>query len=70
MPACQRKTELLGSVHRVLSEVIELLERQNGALSAGGENSARAISALLDLKFGEQTRALEALHEHRQKHGC
>jgi len=70
MSVCQEKTDLIGRVQRVLSELVELLQHQREAVTAGAENTVTAIDQQIELKFGEKERAMGALQLHEQEHGC
>lgn len=47
-----------------------LIHEEREAMKSEGPNTIRAIDELLEKAFGRKERAIGALHQHREEHGC
>jgi hypothetical protein len=54
----------------VLSRLAELAHEQQIAIREGSEERIMAVDQRIELTLGEKERALGALRQHRQEHGC
>ncbi len=73
MSTCAKKLELIGNVQRVMSELLDLMQRSRELVSTvgtAGENTLRELDSQIELKFGEKERGMGALQHHQHEHGC
>jgi hypothetical protein len=54
----------------ILLHLAELMHREREAIATESENTLLAIDHEIELAVGEKERAMGALRQHRQDHGC
>jgi hypothetical protein len=69
-PSCPDQEKLMAVVQQHLLRIAELSHAISEALANRAENFAAELDKQLDLELGEKERAMGALHQHRQEHGC
>jgi hypothetical protein len=67
---CHVRQELMAAVQEQLVEISRLTQEAAAALAVGHENTAAKFDELLETAVGEKERAMGALHQHREEHGC
>jgi len=67
---CPRREALVDETQEALMKLADLARRQAEALRAGSDNLVMAIDHEIENTLGAKERALGALREHRQQHGC
>jgi hypothetical protein len=55
---------------RALDELIDLTSLQREAAEHRHENTLRVVNQQINVKIGENERAVWLLKQHRAKHGC
>lgn len=60
----------MGQAQEVLSKIVHLAQEQKQALSNQTENVVRELDLMLEHEIGEKERALGALRQHCNDHGC
>lgn len=68
--ACERQRQLIMHVHGHLMRISELSRAAAEAVVNRHENLARELDQELEKELGAKERALGALYEHRNEHGC
>ncbi|HJT88833.1 MAG TPA: hypothetical protein VJ732_13280 [Bryobacteraceae bacterium] len=68
--ACLEQQRLIDVVLGHLTRISELSRATGDALSNRNENLARALDKQVETEIGAKERALGALRQHRQEHGC
>jgi hypothetical protein len=67
---CQKQQELSDHVQQILIHIADLSRATADAVKDRNENLVRELDKLLETKIGAKERALGALGQHRQEHGC
>ena len=69
-PPCVRQEELVAETQRHLIRLAELARQESEAIATRNEALILAIDQDIENTLGLKERALGALHEHRNVHGC
>jgi hypothetical protein len=67
---CQKQQELIVAAQRHLAKLADLARAQEQALNNRSENTWLAIDKEIETTIGEKERALGALRQHQEEHGC
>jgi hypothetical protein len=67
---CKQKDELLEAVQRHLARLSELAHLEITAIQSKSDNTWLNIDKEIENTIGEKERALGALKQHQQEHGC
>jgi phage shock protein A len=68
--SCPERQRLMGKVQQHLIRIAELSHAAADALANGNENLVREVDSLVEHELGAKERALGALRQHREEHGC
>ncbi len=69
-PACPERRRLIEVVQHHLIRIAELSHATAEALTNGNENLTRELDKEVENEIGAKERALGALRQHREEHGC
>lgn len=67
---CARRDELTEKSQKAIQKIIDISQRSRAALGLGDESLMRQLDQELEMTMGEKERALGALRQHQQEHGC
>ena len=68
---CEKHDELLSNANSILKKIYETIEHQHGVLDAEGVSQQFLhYDRELENLMGEKERAVGALREHDEEHGC
>jgi hypothetical protein len=67
---CERKRKLLQDLLQVLSRVSDISGTQSEIARQSASDEPSGIDDMLQHAFSEQRKALRALEDHQEKHGC
>jgi hypothetical protein len=67
---CLEQQRLMAAVQAHLLTIAELSRRTADAVAHRNENLTRELDLQVEKAIGEKERALGALRQHRQDHGC
>jgi len=67
---CPQQQRLIDEVQRHLLRIAELSRATAEAVAHRNENLVRELDKQVELAMGEKERALGALRQHRDDHGC
>jgi phage shock protein A len=68
--SCPERQRLMGKVQQHLTRIAELSHAAADAVANGNENLVRDLDKLVENELGAKDRALGALRQHREGHGC
>jgi hypothetical protein len=67
---CPDRLSLTKQTRRALSSLAETAEKLREAIVSDSQAELPALEREMSLRVGASARALEALREHREEHGC
>jgi hypothetical protein len=67
---CRRRQELIDEVIRHLERLAELAHAESEALAGQHQNLWKEIDRQIENEVGAKERAIGALNQHRDEHGC
>jgi hypothetical protein len=70
MSLCLKQQELIGRVQQHLCLIAELTRATADAVGSRNENLTRELDRQVEAEIGAKERALGALRQHREEHGC
>ena len=67
---CSKQAELYGKAMWTVTRLTGVIQRQIEAVRDADDRLIKSLDEDLELLFGEQEHAFNALRQHRQEHGC
>jgi hypothetical protein len=70
MPPCLKQQELIGLVQQHLHVIADLSRATIEAVGSRNEKLTRELDRQVEAEIGAKERAMGALRQHREEHGC